>query len=95
MDSGAIVMWGAVLVIGLIVVGVSMYQNRHPERHRGFSGGPGPGAFGSIYDLLNQDKRNAIELIVEDRAAERDEEHADDTVDDETSPRDPDTRGSR
>ena len=95
MDSGAAVMWGAVLMIGLIVVGVSMYQNRHPERHRPFSGGPGPAAFGSIYDLLNQDKRNAIELIVEEKAEARDSEHADDTVDDDTHLADPDTSRPR
>ena len=56
---------------------------------------PGAGAYGSIYDLLNQDKRNAIELIVEEKAAERDEEHADDTVDDDTPHADPDTRRTR
>jgi hypothetical protein len=81
MDSGAGIVWGALVLIFLIIVGVSTYQNRHGRRRRTFSG-PGPAALGSIYDLLNQDKRNAIELIVEDRAAERDEEHADDTLDD-------------
>ena len=40
-------------------------------------GGPGPGASGAIYDLLNQDKRNAIELIVEEKAGARDPEDAD------------------
>jgi hypothetical protein len=94
MDPGAAVIWGALLLLFLIIVGVSMYQNRHQERRRTFSGGPGAGSLGSIYDLLNQDKRNAIELIVEDRAAERDEEHADDIPRDETH-RDPDTRGPR
>jgi hypothetical protein len=34
----------------------------------------GPGAAGSIYDWLNEDKRRAIEIIVEDRAAARDPE---------------------
>jgi hypothetical protein len=37
----------------------------------------GPGAMGAVYDLLNQDRRKAVEIIVEDRAEERDSEHAD------------------
>ena len=39
---------------------------------------PGAAASGAIYDLLNQDKRNALELIVEERAEARDPETADD-----------------
>ncbi len=40
-------------------------------------GGPGPGAAGSVYDLLNEDKRKAIEIIVEERAEARDPEDKD------------------
>jgi hypothetical protein len=50
-------------------------------RRRGmFRGGPGAGASGAFYEMLNEDKRNAIEIIVEEKAAARDEETADDTV---------------
>jgi hypothetical protein len=80
MDPAAVV-WGALLAIFLIIVAVSAYQNGHPGRARRFSG-PDPASMGSIYDLLNQDKRNAIELIVEEKAEATDPEHADDTVDD-------------
>ena len=45
---------------------------------RTFSGGPGAGATGAVYDLLNEDKRNAVEIIVEGRAEYRDPETADD-----------------
>ena len=38
----------------------------------------GSAAAGTVYDLLQEDKRNALEVIVEDRAAARDPEHADD-----------------
>jgi hypothetical protein len=38
----------------------------------------GPGAAGTIYDMLNEDKRKAIEIIVEGRAEHRDPETADD-----------------
>ena len=37
------------------------------------------GEVGAVYDLLNQDKRNAIELIVEEKAGYRDPEDADGT----------------
>lgn len=37
----------------------------------------GPGAAGAVYEMLNQDKRNAIEIIVEQKAAEADPERAD------------------
>jgi hypothetical protein len=38
----------------------------------------GAAAVGSVYEMLNDEKRNAIEIIVEEKAAERDPEHADD-----------------
>jgi hypothetical protein len=37
----------------------------------------GAGATGSLYDLLNEDKRKAVEIIAEERAAARDPEDAD------------------
>ncbi len=46
----------------------------------------GSAATGTVYDMLNEEKRNAVEMIVEDKAAERDEEHADDTVPDSGKP---------
>jgi hypothetical protein len=66
--------WGVVLL--LFVAAFAAMMRKPGDRPP--AGGPGPGASGAMYDLLNQDKRNAIELIVEDRAAARDPEHADD-----------------
>jgi hypothetical protein len=40
----------------------------------------GSAAAGTIYDWLNEDKRKAIEIVVEGRAEQRDGEHADDVV---------------
>ena len=37
----------------------------------------GSGAAGTVYGMLNEDKRKAIEVIVEERAGARDPEHAD------------------
>jgi hypothetical protein len=40
-------------------------------------GGVGPGAAGAFYEMLNEDRRRAIEIIVEQRAEKRDAEDAD------------------
>jgi hypothetical protein len=37
----------------------------------------GPGAAGMMHELLNEDRRAAVEVIVEGRAAERDPEDRD------------------
>ena len=37
----------------------------------------GAAAVGSVYDMLNEDKRNAVEIIIEERAEERDPEDKD------------------
>ena len=40
-------------------------------------GGVGSAAAGTIYDMLNEEKRNAVEVIVEERAGKRDPEDRD------------------
>jgi hypothetical protein len=75
------IVWGVVLLVFVIVIAVSAFGKRRTGR-----GGPGAGAYGAIYDLLNEDKRNAIELIVEDRAAARDPEDADGNLPDLEKP---------
>jgi len=62
-------------VVMMALAGFAFYRAKTRRRHIG------SGAAGTVYDMLNEEKRNAIEVIVEDRAAERDEEHADDDVD--------------
>ena len=46
----------------------------------------GPGATGSIYDMLNEDKRRAIEIVVEERAEARDPEDRDGNLPDLEDP---------
>lgn len=70
------IVWAAVIVIFLIIVGVSARQKRGGQR----SLNVGPGTSGTIYDFLNEDKRKAIEIIVEQKAEARDPETADDVV---------------
>ena len=66
-----------VLAVIVLVVGLGLWSvmSGGGQRNRR---GPGAGAAGAMYELLNEDKRKAIEIIVENRAAERDHEHADD-----------------
>ena len=46
-------------------------------RRRRLRGSLGPGAAGAVYDLLNADRRAALEVIVEERASYRDPEDRD------------------
>jgi ribosomal protein L24 len=69
------------LLVGLIVLLV--WAVSHGDGRR-VSRGPGPGAAGAVYDMLNEDKRRAIEIIVEGRAEATDPETADDIPDEET-----------
>lgn len=47
----------------------------------------GSAAVGSVYGMLNEDKRNAVEIVVEGRAEARDPEHADGNLPDLEDPR--------
>ena len=47
----------------------------------------GPAASGSVYDMLHEDKRKALEIIVEERAEARDPEDADGNLPDLESPK--------
>jgi hypothetical protein len=47
---------------------------------------PGPGTIGTVYDWLNEDKRKAIEIIVEERAGARDPEDKDGNLPDLEEP---------
>ncbi len=75
---------GAVIVVVLVVAAVVAltWQN---TRRRGTR--PGAGAAGAVYDLLNQDRRKAIEIIVEQRAERRDPEDADGNLPDLEDPK--------
>jgi len=55
----------------LFVVGGLLWRLR---RRRGSIGAA---ATGSLYDMLNEDRRNAVEIIIEERAEARDPEDKD------------------
>jgi hypothetical protein len=66
-DVGTALIW----VVAIVVVGW-LFARRRRSRPR-----PGAGTMGTVYDWLNEDKRNAVEIIVEDRAGARDPEDRD------------------
>jgi hypothetical protein len=82
-DFAPALVWGAVILLLLAAVIASVFS----KAHGGHSPGVGPGVSGAVYDLLNQDKRNAIELIVEEKAGARDPEDADGNLPDLEKPK--------
>jgi hypothetical protein len=62
----------AALLIAMLVLAAVAWRAR---RRRG--GRVGPGAAGAVYDLLNEDKRAALQIVVEERTAYRDPEDRD------------------
>jgi hypothetical protein len=83
-DPVAAVVWAVIL---LVIVAVIVASASGKPRQPGGVSGPGPAAAGAIYDLLNQDKRNAVEIIVEEKAAARDPEDADGNLPDLQDPK--------
>jgi len=73
----------AVWFAAVLLLVVAVFKTRGQRRR----GGVGTGAAGAIYDMLNEDKRKAIEIIVEERAAERDPEDRDGNLPDLDHPK--------
>ena len=70
-------------LVWLVVLAAVIVLFAWPRRKRGRAGAA---AAGSIYDLLNEDKRKAVEIIVEDRAGARDPEDRDGNLPDLEDP---------
>ena len=68
-------------VVVVVVVGVLFVRTRHRRRHIG------SGASGTVYDWMNEEKRNAVEVIVEERAAYKDPEDKDGNLPDLAKPK--------
>lgn len=75
MADATLVWLGALLIIGVIWWRAT--ASRAGNANGRAMGGVGSAAAGTIYDMLNEEKRNAIEVIVEERAGERDPEDRD------------------
>jgi hypothetical protein len=75
---------GAVIWVVVILLVAVLFTRQRRRRHRISAGGAG-----TVYDWLNEDKRNAIEIIVEERAEARDPEDRDGNLPDLESPKRP------
>ena len=66
--------WGGAIIwlVMMTLAGFAFYRARTRRRHIG------SGAAGAVYGMMNEDKRKAIEVVVADKAAAHDVEHADD-----------------
>jgi hypothetical protein len=64
------------VLLWIVVVGALAFMMWGVRRRRPHVGAGGAGA---VYDWLNDDKRKAIEVVVEGRAERQDPEHADQT----------------
>ena len=64
--------FAAIVWVATIVLVVGLFARQRRRRGR-----VGVGGAGSVYDLLNEDKRKAVEIIAEERAEARDPEHRD------------------
>lgn len=71
-------------VWGLLMVALLMAAVWRVHRRRGHLG---PGAAGLTYDLLNEDRREALEIIVEQGAEKRRPEYPDGNLPDLEAPR--------
>ena len=60
-----------------LVAAVGVIALAWKTRKQARRGGIGSAAVGSVYDMLNEDKRNAVEIIVQERAGARDPEDRD------------------
>jgi hypothetical protein len=78
MDTGylAILLWG-LFIAGFIIYVIYRHRKRNKLPYSFRPRSCGPGAVGAIYDLLNEDQRHAMEIIVEQRAEERRPEYPD------------------
>lgn len=66
------------VAIGLVIVVFSAQRRSRKD--------VGAAASGTIYDMLNEDKRNAVEIVVEERAEARDPEDRDGNLPDLEDP---------
>ena len=71
----------AILWLVAIVVVIILFARQRRRR-----GHVGSAAAGSVYDMLNADKRNAVEIVVEERAGARDPEDRDGNLPDLENP---------
>lgn len=68
-------------LVAIVAYGSAFRRQRQRKRHIGSA------AAGTIYDMLNEDKRKAVEIIVEHKAEARDPEDRDGNLPDLETPK--------
>jgi len=76
-------MTAVVWAVAAMLLVAAAWRRTRPGRRRTRVGAA---AAGTIYDLLNEDKRKAVEIVVEERAGARDPEDRDGNLPDLQSP---------
>ena len=62
----------AIWLVMMVLLGFAFYRAKTRRRHIG------SGAAGAVYGMMSEEKRKAVEIVVSDKAAAHDFEHADD-----------------
>lgn len=75
--SMSAIVWAVTILLVIVIF----------SRQRRRRGRLGAGATGSVYDMLNEDKRKAVEIVVEERAGARDPEDRDGNLPDLEDPK--------
>ena len=70
----------AIWVVMMLLLGFAFYRAKTRRRHIC------SGAAGAVYGMMNEEKRKAVEIVVSDKAAAHDFEHADDDTDRPSGP---------
>ena len=72
--------FGIVASLLMLILLVAAWRQRGRRRH------VGSGAMGAVYELLNEDRRNALEVIVEQKAEAKDPENRNGNLPDLSKP---------
>jgi hypothetical protein len=65
----------AIWLVMMVLLGFAFYRAKTRRKHIGSA------AAGAVYGMMNEEKRKAVEIVVSDKAAAHDFEHADDDDD--------------
>lgn len=76
-ESVSAIVWAVTILLVIVI-----FSRQRSRRSR-----LGAGASGSLYDMLNEDKRKAVEIVVEERAGARDPEDRDGNLPDLEDPK--------
>jgi hypothetical protein len=71
------------LLVYIVLIGIVIRRVFSRKRRASI----GPAAAGAFYDLLNEDKRRAVQIVIEERAEARDPEDADGNLPDLERPK--------